>query len=57
MLVIERNEVVTKCQVMIVDEKLELVIEFVYLGSLITRDGKCEGDIKRRVKAGNSANA
>ncbi|XP_050563410.1 uncharacterized protein LOC126912928 [Spodoptera frugiperda] len=55
-LVIERNELVTKCQVMIGDEKLEQVNEFVNLGSLFTRDGKCEGDIERRVKAGNSVN-
>ena len=30
--------------------------EFVCLGSMFTKDGKCEEDIERRVKAGNTIN-
>jgi hypothetical protein len=32
------------------------VKEFVYLGSMFTRDGKCDSDIDRRVIAGNMVN-
>lgn len=55
-MVFEREENVTKCEIMIGDEKVEQVNEFIYLGSLFTRDGKCDGDIERRVSAGNKMN-
>jgi hypothetical protein len=32
------------------------VKEFVYLGSMFTRDGKCDNDIQRRMNAGNMVN-
>jgi len=31
------------------EQELEQVSEFVYLGSLITEDGKCTADVKRRI--------
>jgi len=34
---------------MVNGEQLEQVIEFVYLGSTITEDGKCGGDIRKRI--------
>ncbi|CAG9134602.1 unnamed protein product [Plutella xylostella] len=55
-MVFEREEEVTECKITIENEKVEQVNEFVYLGCLFTRDGKCEGDIERRVKAGNKVN-
>ncbi|KAG7300726.1 hypothetical protein JYU34_015052 [Plutella xylostella] len=55
-MVFERDEEVTECEITIENERVEQVNEFVYLGSLFTRDGKCEGDIERRVKAGNKVN-
>jgi hypothetical protein len=36
--------------------QVEQVKEFVYLGSMFTRDGKCDSDIERRVNAGNMVN-
>jgi len=30
-------------------EQLEHVSKFVYLGSTITEDGKCDGDIRKRI--------
>lgn len=53
-MVFERDEEMTDCTVMLGGEKVEQVREFVYLGSLFTRDGKSEEDIERRVKKGNS---
>ncbi|KAI8431494.1 hypothetical protein MSG28_015996 [Choristoneura fumiferana] len=52
-MVFERDETVTDCNIVIGDEQIEQVNEFVYLGSKFTRDGKCESDIERRVNAGN----
>ena len=36
-------------QIMLNGEQLEQVGEFVYLGSTITEDGKCGGDIRKRI--------
>lgn len=55
-MVLERDEKVTECRIMIGDEKVEQVNEFVYLGCVFTRDGKYEEDIERRVKLGNQVN-
>lgn len=55
-MVLERDEIVTECKIMIGDDKVEQVEEFVYLGCMFTRDGTCDGDIERRVKAGNRIN-
>ncbi|KAJ2950377.1 hypothetical protein O0L34_g8620 [Tuta absoluta] len=46
----------TECKIMIEEERVEQVKEFVYLGSVFTSDGKCESDIERRVNAGNMVN-
>lgn len=55
-IVIERVEIVTECDIEIGSERLAEVIEFVYLGSRLTRDGKCEGDIEKSVKVENRVN-
>jgi hypothetical protein len=55
-LVFERDERMTLCEIFVNGEKVEQVKEFVYLGSMFTRDGKYDSDIVRRVNAGNSVN-
>ena len=55
-MVFERDEYVTDCNIVIDGEKVEEVKEFVYLGSKFTKDGTCESDIERRVNAGNMVN-
>ncbi|XP_049870886.1 uncharacterized protein LOC126370141 [Pectinophora gossypiella] len=55
-LVMEREENVSECRIMIGNEMVEQVNEFVYLGTMFTRDGKCDEDIERRVRLGNSVN-
>ena len=41
---------------MVVDGKhIEVVYNFIFLGSLITKDGFCEREIRRRVAMGRSA--
>ena len=52
-MVLEKDEELTGCEIMIENERVEQVKEFVYLGCMFTRDGLCEGDIERRVRAGN----
>ena len=44
----------TECNIL--KERVEQVKEFVYLGSMFTRDGKHSKDIERRVTAGNQVN-
>jgi hypothetical protein len=47
---------ITKCEFFTNGEKVEKMEEFVYLGSMFTRDEKCDSDIERRVNAGNIVN-
>ncbi|GBP50109.1 hypothetical protein EVAR_17370_1 [Eumeta japonica] len=56
MRVFEWGESTTECDILIEGEKVDQVKEFVYLGSLFTNDGKRDGDIERRVIAGNKIN-
>ena len=44
------------CEVKINDVSVEQVNEFIYLGSMFTRDGKINADVERRVNAGNKVN-
>ncbi|KAI5640813.1 reverse transcriptase (RNA-dependent DNA polymerase) domain-containing protein [Phthorimaea operculella] len=55
-MVLEKEDSTTECNIMIEEERVEQVKEFVYLGSKFTSDGKCESDIERRVNAGNMVN-
>ncbi|GBP36183.1 hypothetical protein EVAR_4327_1 [Eumeta japonica] len=55
-MIFERGESTTECNILKEDEKVEQVKEFVYLGSLFTNDGKRDRDIERRVNAGNEVN-
>ncbi|GBP42037.1 hypothetical protein EVAR_95036_1 [Eumeta japonica] len=52
----ERGESTTECNILIDGEKVKQMKEFVYLGSQFTNDGKHDKDIKRRVNAGSKLN-
>jgi hypothetical protein len=52
-LVFERDEARTSCKITVENECLEQVNEYVYLGSMFSRDGKCEREIERRKVAGS----
>ncbi|GBP13558.1 hypothetical protein EVAR_6905_1 [Eumeta japonica] len=56
MIVLERGESTTECDILIEGKKAEQVKELVYLGSLFTNDGKHGRDIERRVNLGNEMN-
>ena len=51
-LVFERSDLVTECNVLVDGVNLEQVNEFVYLGSMMSRDGRIDREIERRVSAG-----
>ncbi|GBP39161.1 hypothetical protein EVAR_26947_1 [Eumeta japonica] len=55
-MVFERDESTTECNILIKGEKVEQVKEFVYLGSLFTNYSKHDIKIERRVNAENKAN-
>ncbi|XP_026317751.1 uncharacterized protein LOC113228612 [Hyposmocoma kahamanoa] len=55
-MIFERNENVTVCNIKIQGMIIDQVNEFVYLGSVFTRDGKFDEDIERRVRKGNAVN-
>ncbi|CAG9109123.1 unnamed protein product [Plutella xylostella] len=55
-MVFEREESRTTCELKIDGVNVEQVDEFVYLGSLFSRVGRCDKDIERRVNAGNRVN-
>ncbi|GBP96174.1 hypothetical protein EVAR_46827_1 [Eumeta japonica] len=53
MMVFEKSEKTTACDIFIEDEKVEQVKEFIYSGILFTNDRKYETDIERKVNAEN----
>ena len=55
-MVVEKNECITKCEIKLDSVALEQVNEFLYLGSLISRNGKTEDDMKRRVNMADRMN-
>ncbi|GBP75834.1 hypothetical protein EVAR_15083_1 [Eumeta japonica] len=55
-MVFERGESATECDILIEGEKVEQVKEFIYLSSLFTSDGKYDIDVEKRVNAGNKMN-
>ncbi|GBP83639.1 hypothetical protein EVAR_60338_1 [Eumeta japonica] len=55
-MVFERDESTTECDIQIKGEKFKQVKEFVYLGSLFTNYGKHDNDIERKVNEGNKVN-
>ncbi|CAG4947225.1 unnamed protein product [Parnassius apollo] len=55
-MVFEREENKTVCEIRIEGELIEQVDEFVYLGCIFSRDGRYDKDIERRVNAGNRVN-
>ena len=48
-MVIKKEKEKTQCKVKIGDEEIKRVEKFNYLGSLITSDGKCDTEIKKRI--------
>ena len=48
-MVIKKEKEKTQCKVKIGDEEIKQVEKFNYLGSLITSDGKCDSEIKKRI--------
>ncbi|GBP49869.1 Protein YIF1B-B [Eumeta japonica] len=55
-MVFERDESMTECDILIGNEKVKQVEKLVYLGSLFKNDGKDDRDIERRVNVGNEMN-
>ncbi|GBP26688.1 hypothetical protein EVAR_23459_1 [Eumeta japonica] len=55
-MVFEKGESTTEYDILIENEKVEQVKEFVYLSSLFTNDGKYDKYIERRVNAENKVN-
>ncbi|GBP51164.1 hypothetical protein EVAR_97988_1 [Eumeta japonica] len=55
-MVFERGDSTTECDILIEGENVEQLKEFVHLDSLFTDNGKHDRDIERRVNAGNIIN-
>ncbi|GBP43316.1 hypothetical protein EVAR_31200_1 [Eumeta japonica] len=55
-MVFERGESTTECDINIEGERVEHVKEFVYFSNLFTNDGNHDRYIERRVNVGNKAN-
>lgn len=52
---ISKKRVIPRCKIQVGDEPIEQVNSFVYLGSTITSDGKCDAEIRRRIGIAKSA--
>jgi hypothetical protein len=48
-MVISKSHVTPVCNIFLDNAQIKQVSRFVYLGSLITSDGKCDEEIKRRI--------
>jgi len=44
-----------KLKILIEGHKLDQVEQFVYLGSLVTEDGRCTKEVRRRIALGKTA--
>ena len=49
-MVVSKKEVVSNAEIKIEGKAIEQVKKFVYLGHLITVNGKCNNEIKRRIE-------
>ena len=54
-MVVSRNRVTPKINTMLDVQKVEQVISFVYFGQLLTQDGKCEAEIKKKIVLARNA--
>ena len=48
-MVISESSATPSCNITVNGDKLKQVDQFIYLGSLISQDGRCDKDIKRRI--------
>ena len=48
-MVISKKKIIPRCQLKINDSPIVQIKKFSYLGSMITEDGRCETEIKRRI--------
>ena len=54
-MVVTKKEVTRKAKITIEERAIEQVKRFYYLGHLITDNGKCESEIKRRIEIARGA--
>jgi len=52
--VISKSSVTPSCNITVNVDKLKQVDQFIYLGSLISQDGRCDKEIKRRIGISNN---
>jgi len=48
-MVISKSSVTPSCNITVNGDKLKQVDQFIYLGSLISQNGRCDKEIKRRI--------
>src|SRR5688572_27004482 len=49
------KKISSKCELNLDGSKIKQVEKLIYLGSLITEDGRCDGEIKRRIDLAKDA--
>ena len=54
-MVISKQKAGPECKLYLGEEQIEQVTEFNYLGSMLTSDGRCRKDIRRRIAISKSA--
>src|SRR5688572_5890685 len=52
---VKSKKISPKCELNLDGSKIKQVENFIYLGSLITEDGRCDGEIKRRIALAKDA--
>ena len=54
-MVVTKKEVTPSAKITIEGRAIEQVKKFIYLGHLITDNGKCDGEVKRRIEIARGA--
>ena len=54
-MVISKKKETPKCYLLVNGQAIRQVIQFSYLGSILTSDGRCDTEIERRIGATNKA--
>ena len=54
-MVISKKKETLKCHLIVNGQAIKEVTQFNYIGSILTSDGRCDTEIKRRIGAGKKA--
>ena len=55
MVIISKKKEIPKCQLIVNGQAMRQVKQFSYLGSILTSDGRCDTEVKRKDRSGKES--